>query len=30
MSDFLTFLYAHYIKPYLDTRPALSGHPAHG
>ena len=25
MSDFLTFLYAHYIKPYLDTRPRDDG-----
>ena len=24
-SDFLTFLYAHYIKPYLDTRPRDDG-----
>ena len=25
MSDFLSFLYAHYIKPYLDTRPMDDG-----
>ncbi len=25
MSDFLSFLYAHYIKPYLDTRPRDDG-----
>lgn len=25
MSDFLTFLYAHYIKPYLDAQPRDDG-----
>ena len=25
MSDFLSFLYAHYIRPYLDTRPMDDG-----
>ena len=25
MSDFLSFLYGHYIKPYLDTRPRDDG-----
>ena len=25
MPDFLTFLYAHYIRPYLDTRPMDDG-----
>ena len=25
MSDFLNFLYAHYIKPYLDTQPMDDG-----